>query len=148
NHEINHIDPYSFLLWFDDQLTPTLEKQRPPAADACQRAKWGISGQCVVVDGGAATTWLHHDVQNSRTVIGINHDKKLLILAVFDSASEHRAAEMIAERGATDAVLVDGGSSSCLTFGSIPSGLGRRTAVFPYHAVATVFGVASQSQKN
>jgi hypothetical protein len=140
NREINHIDPNSYLLWFDDQLRPTLEKRKPPSLDTCARAKWGISGQGVAVDHGVVSASAGH-VLDSRTVLGVNREKKLLILAVFDSASQYRAAEMIAEHGASDVILVDGGSSTCLTFGSIPAGLGRRTAVFPYRAVATVFGV-------
>jgi hypothetical protein len=146
NHEFNHIDPNSYLLWFDDQLVPTLEKQKPPEPDVSRRAKWGISGQGVAVDRSVVSASAGH-IRDSRTVLGINREKKLLILGVFDSASQHRAAEMIAQHGASDVILVDGGSSTCLTFGSIPIGLGRRTAVFPYRAVATVFGVGFKPEK-
>jgi hypothetical protein len=145
DHVENHVDPNSYLLWFDDQLTPHLEKQKPPPAEVCQRAKWGIGGQSWSLEGGVPTPWQHHE-RNWRTILGIDPEKKLLFLGAFDSASQFRAAQILAEHGAVQAIFLDGGSSTCLTFGQKPPGMSRRTAIFPYHAVATVFGVGFEKK--
>jgi hypothetical protein len=140
NHEVNHIDPNSYLLWFDDNLTPHVEKEKPPPAEACRRAKCGISGQGWSVADSVPSPWQNHEC-DSRTIIGIDPTKKLLFLGAFDSASQYRASQVMAEHGAVQAIAVDGGSSTCLTFGKTPPCMSRRTPIFPYHAVATIFGV-------
>jgi hypothetical protein len=140
DHCVNHLDPNSYLLWFDDRLRPKLEKQKPPPSDVGVRAKWGIGGQGVTIDQGSVSLFAGHQ-RDSRTIVGINSIKQQLIIGTFDCASGHRAAEILAEQGATDAILIDGGSSTCLTFGRAPPGMARRTAVFPNRAIATVFGV-------
>lgn len=140
DHQVNRIDPNSYLLWFDAELTPHLEKQKPPPAEACERAKWGISGQSWSLDGGIPTAWQHHE-RDSRTIVGIDPVKKLLFLGAFVSASQYRVAQVLAEHGAVQAIFLDGGSSTCLVFGQTPPCMSRRTAIFPYRALATVFGV-------
>jgi hypothetical protein len=53
--------------------------------------------------------------------VGIDPDKKLLLLGSFyDSASQFRAEQVLTEHGAVQAIFVDGGSSTCLTFGQTP----------------------------
>jgi hypothetical protein len=79
--------------------------------------------------------------------VGIDPDKKLLLLGSFyDSASQFRAEQVLTEHGAVQAIFVDGGSSTCLTFGQTPQCMSRRTAIFPYHAVATIFGVGFEKK--
>ena len=56
-HAVSHVWPDTYLLWFDDALTPTLERFKPPPAAALARAKWGIGGQGVGLwDGKVSPT--------------------------------------------------------------------------------------------
>lgn len=140
DRQVNHVDPNSYLLWFDADLNPHLETAKPPSAEALRAAKVGVSGQGVVIHAGQVSSWANH-VADARTCVGFDAAKKLLLLGVFENASEHRAAEMLAQQGATEAIMLDGGSSSGLTFGPGATGLPRRTLVYPRRAVATIFGV-------
>src|SRR5262249_37565170 len=50
DHVVSHVWEHTYLLWFDEQLTPHLRPSKPPAAADLALAKWGIGGQAV---------WLH-----------------------------------------------------------------------------------------
>jgi hypothetical protein len=141
-HDVNHVDPNSYLLWFEDDLTPHLEITKPPSAELCHRARWAIGGQAVCVHDGELSKFLNH-LPDSRTLVGIDAARKLLFLAVFDAASEAAAARFIADRGVAEAIMLDGGSSTCLAIGAGAAGIVPRTIVYPGRALATVFGVRS-----
>jgi len=52
NHAVNHVSEHSYLLWFDDQLTPHLRPSKPPTAAELRAAKWGIGGLGVGLHDG------------------------------------------------------------------------------------------------
>ena len=139
-HQVSHIDQQSYLLWFEDDLTPHLEKSKPPSQSACARARWGISGQGVLIDNGIVSK---HGTMllDRRTAIGINGKTKQLFIAVFDLASGAAAGQFLVERGVTDAIMLDGGDSTFLALGKDAQRLTPRTLVFPSRPLATVFGV-------
>ena len=140
DHQVNHVDPNSYLLWFDDRLSPHLETTKPPPKEALNRARWGIAGQMVLLDKGRVSKFARHDV-DARTAIGFSTFPNTLYLAAFEHASEHRVGELLAEVGATEAILLDGGDSSCFVFGPKAQCASRRSVVFPRQAHVTVFGV-------
>jgi hypothetical protein len=140
DHNVNHIDPNSYLLWFEDDLTPHLEINKPPSAELCRRARWAVGGQAVCIYGGQFSKFLNH-IPDARTLIGIDAQRKLLFLGVFDCASEVAAAHFFAAHGVVDAILLDGGSSTCLAIGEGATGIVPRTLVYPERALATVFGI-------
>jgi hypothetical protein len=45
DHVVSHISQHTYLLWFDDQLTPHLKRSKPPTAAELAHAKWGIGGK-------------------------------------------------------------------------------------------------------
>ena len=47
DHVVSHMWEHTYLLWFDDQLTPHLRPSKPPTAAELAMAKWGIGGQAV-----------------------------------------------------------------------------------------------------
>lgn len=59
---------------------------------------------------------------DARTAVGVESEKRLLFLAVFENASEWRALEKLAQLGAVDGMLLDGGNSTSMALG------GERTA--------------------
>jgi hypothetical protein len=139
NHDVGTVHTYSYLLWFEDDLTPHLETKRPPAEDACRRARWGISGN-LLVDHGNVTKF-SNDEQDCRTAAGIDPLHKLLYLAVFDSAQQGEAGNYLVEHGIHEAVILDGGHSTCLIVGPGATGIRPRTLVYPSRAIADIFGV-------
>ena len=47
DHVVSHVWEYTYLLWFDDQLTPHLDRSKRPGPAVLATAKWGIGGQGV-----------------------------------------------------------------------------------------------------
>ena len=41
DHVVSHLWEHTYLLWFDDQLTPHLRPSKPPTTAELSRAKWG-----------------------------------------------------------------------------------------------------------
>jgi len=138
--QTNHVDENSYLLWFDEHLHPTLEKSKPLSALALQKARCGIAGQGIAISSGLVSEYLNR-IPDARTMIGIDTARRQLWLATFENASEHKAAELLAEQGALDAMHLDGGSSTTFGLGPTvqhaPSGIRQGG----WRPVATYFGV-------
>lgn len=135
----DHFHQYSYLLWFDDRLAPRLEN-KPPPDDALRRARWGIGSELAVLTGGKINAFAGH-VPEPRTVAGIDPEKRLLWLAVFEKASGTRAAEFVRAQGARDAVLLDCGHSTTMVLGQGAAGVRPGTLLAGWRPVATFFGV-------
>jgi hypothetical protein len=116
-NETNHVDPNSYLLWFDAELVPRVEATKPPPQSALERARFAIGGQAVLLRDGRPRLG-HAQRPDRRTLLGIDRDKKLLWLAVFERATFQLAATTLASRGAADAIPLDGGGSSTLFLGA------------------------------
>lgn len=140
-HQVNHIDPHSFLLWFDDDLGPHMEGERPPTEAVLKRARWGIGGNLRTLYQGQISPFIHDDQVNRRTLIGIDAKRKLLWLAVFERATNRRAAEELVRLGATDGVEVDGGSSTEMVLGGHAVGVRPGSLINTWVPTATHFGV-------
>jgi hypothetical protein len=52
DHTISHVWLDTYLLWFDDQLTPHLRPSKPLTEAELAMAKWGIGGQDLWLEDG------------------------------------------------------------------------------------------------
>lgn len=133
---------HSDLLWFDDQLQSHL---RPWDASLRARdlaaAKWAIGGQIVLQDGQVASTDGLARRPDSRTMAAIDRQNHLF-LAVAEDLAPRRLSEWLAELGATDGILLDGGSSSAMAIGGKPQGGVTAGVVYGgWRPVASYFGI-------
>ncbi len=142
--EVNHVHDHSYLLWFDDKLTPHMETRKPPRPEALSRARWGISGQGVSLSRGVLSTSPDPGLVDRRTVIGVNGQRRLLWLAVFENATVRRAVQTLLEQGATEAIAVDGGSSTTMVLGAQSTGVDGGTVLGGQKPVATFVGVRAR----
>jgi hypothetical protein len=140
--QLNHIHPHSYLMWFDDQLNPQLEFKKPPTRETARKAKWGISGQQVVVYEGKVRTT--QAVPNRRTIIAVNPQHKQLWLAVFDHASYSLASRFVVTLGATQATMLDGGSSTTMVIADDARGAPHGTLLGGWRPVATYVGIRAR----
>jgi hypothetical protein len=147
DHQVNHVDPYTFLLWFEEDLTPHLETKKPPPSESLRRARFGIGSQVLALHDGKVPAWAGHKPE-AQVLAGLAPGRKLLILAAFENASLARAARMMAERGAVNAIALDGGGSVSMTLGPGARGIGSKTLLWPRRAVATHFGIRAPSLEN
>jgi hypothetical protein len=139
DHVVSHVWEHNYLLWFDDRMAPHLRPSKPPAAADLAAAKWGIGGQGVWLRDGQV--WPGSDRQaDSRTAVAIDGPHKLLYLAIGEYISPRRLLQELADLGAKDGMLLDGGGSSSMAIGDAARGIapGRYGGWRP---VATQFGV-------
>src|SRR4029077_10812844 len=116
DHVVNHLWEHTYLLWFDDQLTPHMPTSKPPTESELAAAKWGVGGQGVWLRAGKV--WPGSgDAPDSRTAVAIDRPRKLLFLAVGTHISPSLMLRTLADLGAKDGMLLDGGNSSSMAIG-------------------------------
>jgi hypothetical protein len=86
DHVVNHIWEHTYLLWFDDKLTPHLPPSKPPSVADLAAAKWGVGGQGVGLRDGKVGSGNDRN-PDPRTAVGIDPSRKLLFLAVGQNIS-------------------------------------------------------------
>jgi hypothetical protein len=143
DHIVSHVSPHTYLLWFDDQLTPHLRRSKPPVVSDLMQAKWGIGGQEVWLQGGQVLPWSDRK-PDSRTAVAIDEGRKFLYLAVGQNISPRRLLEKLAILGAKDGMLLDGGGSSSMAVGQDALGVRAGTVYGGWRPVATYFGVRAR----
>jgi phosphodiester glycosidase len=142
-HVTSHIWEHTYLLWFDDELNAHLRPSKPPRPEDLRKAKWGIGGQGVWLQGGRV--WSGSDRKpDRRTAIGIDAERKLLFLSVAEWASPRLLLDQLAKLGARDGMLLDGGSSSAMAIGEGSRYLAGATLIGGWRPVATFFGVRAR----
>jgi hypothetical protein len=128
DHVVSHIWEHTYLLWFDDQLTPHLQASKPPTGAELAQAKWAVGGQGVGLRQGKV--WSGSDRSpDARTAVAIDGPHKHLFLAVASHISPRRMLQKLADLGATDGMLLDGGSSSSMVIGEGSKGIFCRSLV-------------------
>jgi hypothetical protein len=143
DHVVSHVWIHTYLLWFDDQLTPHLRSSKPPTAAELAMAKWGIGGQGV---------WQRDDnawpdssrSPDCRTAIAIDQPRKLLFLVVGDNISPRLMLQKVADLGAKYGMLLDGGGSSSMAIGEGAAGVSPGIVSGGWRPVATHFGVRAK----
>jgi hypothetical protein len=143
---VSHLWEHTYLLWFDADRVPTLERQKPPPPAALVRARWAVGGQGVGLADGRVSEGAGREPA-ARTAVGIDPRHRLLFLAVFESASPHRALEELASLGARDGLMLDGGGSSAMTLGAGATGVEPGTVLGGWRPVATQFGVRANPKR-
>jgi hypothetical protein len=147
NHVVSHVWEHTYLLWFDDQLMPHLRPSKPPTAAELARAKWGIGGQAVSLWDGKIWAGTSRS-SDSRTAVAVDQQRKLLFLAVGEHISPRLLLARLADLGAKDGMLLDGGGSSSLAIGKGAAGVRAGTVYGGSRPVATFFGVRAQLIRN
>jgi len=143
DHVVSHMWEHTYLLWFDDQLTPNLRSSKPPTIEELEKARWGIGGGSVWLRNGEVWSGSTRGV-DSRTAVAIDPQRKLLFLAVGNRISPYLILQKLANLGAKDGMLLDGGDSSSMVIGEGARGVAA--GVFGgSRPVATHFGVRARS---
>jgi len=140
DHVVSHVWEHTYLLWFDDHLTPQLLPSKPPAAAELDKAKWGIGGQGVGLQDGKVGPGSSSS-PDARTAVAVDRKRKLLFLAVGEYISPRLMLEKLADLGAKDGMLLDGGGSSSMALGKDAEGVPAGVLYGGWRPVATYFGV-------
>ena len=109
DHIISHVWLDTYLLWFDDQLTPHLGPDKATEAELAM-AKWGIGGEDFWLrDSRVWSGDRRCHVPDGRTAVAVDLPRKLLFLAVGTHISPTLMFQTLADLGARDGMLLDGG---------------------------------------
>ncbi|MES3629153.1 MAG: phosphodiester glycosidase family protein [Longimonas sp.] len=145
NGIVSHVNPSSWLLWFDDDQVPHLTDERPVRPEVLDRAVWGIGGLVRELRDGAVHGRVQRSTETNRyTMVAINQEEMLFWMASFEDVTRAAAAQILADRGARDGIVLDGGGSTTFY-------LARHTQPAPWglrlggmRPVATHVGVRAQ----
>jgi hypothetical protein len=145
DYVVSHVPESTYMLCFDEHLVPQVEMAWPRNETSQRRFRWGLGGQ-----GGPLLS--HRQIYqgtstkptDARTAIGVDREKRLLILAVFENASERRAMDKLSELGALDGMLLDGGHSTSMAIGEKAHGVRSGALIGGWRPVATHFGVRAR----
>jgi len=144
NHTISHAWLDAYLLWFDDQLTPHLRPSKGFTEAELATAKWGIGGQDFwLQDGHVWSGDRRCFTVDAHTAVGVDLPRKLLFLAVGTHLSPNIMFQTLADLGARDGMLLDGGSSASMAIGTGAKVVSPGT-VYGWRPVATQFGVRAE----
>jgi len=144
NYVVSHVPEFTYMFCFDDRLVPRLELSWPPKDPLARRYRWGLGDQ------GGPRLWRGKVAEgisptiDSRTAFGIDREKRLLFLAVFENASQRLALEKLAHLGAVDGMTLDGGSSSSMAIGGKARGVRPGVLMGDWRPVATHFGIRAR----
>jgi hypothetical protein len=143
DHVVSHFWEHTYLLWFDDRLTPHLRGSKPPNASELALAKWGIGGQEVALQDGKVWSGASH-LADARTAVAVDQERQVLFLAVAESVSPARLLQKLADLGAKEGMLLDGGGSSSMAIGEHAEGIPPGVLYGGRRPVATYFGVRAR----
>jgi Phosphodiester glycosidase len=143
DHIISHVWLDTYLLWFDDELTPHLQPDKTTEAELAM-AKWGIGGEDFWLrDGRVWPGDYRSHIADGRTAVAVDLPRKLLFLAVGTHISPRLMFQTLADLGARDGMLLDGGDSSSMAIGTGASVVSPG-AVYGRRPVANQFGVRAE----
>jgi len=143
DHIVTHGWLDTYLLWFDDQLTLHLRPDKTTEAELAM-AKWGIGGEDFWLrDGRVWPGDYRSHILDGRTAVAVDLPRKLLFLAVGTHISPNVMFETLADIGAKDGMLLDGGDSSSMVIGTGASAVSPG-AVYGWRPVANQFGVRAK----
>src|SRR5262245_25555667 len=142
---VSHVWGDAYLLWFDDRLRPHLRPSKPIMPAEFAMAKWGIGGQDFWLrDGRVWSDDPRCFIPTARTAIGVDLPRKLLFLAVGTHISPRLMFQTLADLGAKDGMLLDGGDSSSMAIGKDARGVSTGVAYGGLRPVASYFGVRAK----
>jgi hypothetical protein len=145
DHTISHVASFdTYLLWFDDQSTLHLRPDKSTEAELAM-AKWGIGGEDFWLRDGRVV-WpgdYRSHIPDGRTAVAVDLPRKLLFLAVGNRLSPNLMFQTLANLGARDGMLLDGGDSSSMAIGTGASVVSPGT-VYGWRPVANQFGIRAQ----
>ena len=138
DHVIAHGPWGASLLWFDAELVPHVLQSAEPDLS---RAKWAVGYSPELPLHNGQVLRAGDSTADARTAIGIDQTRKLLFLAVGERISQSRMLHILADLGAKEGFLLDGGGSSAMAIGQGSTGIPATLLLGSGRPVATYIGV-------
>ena len=139
DHVIAHGPWAASLLWFDAELVPHVLQSSSNLT--LSRAKWAVGYSPELPLHNGQVLGAGDFTADARTAIGIDQTRKLLFLAVGERISQSRMLHILADLGAKEGFLLDGGGSSAMAIGQGSTGIPATLLLGSGRPVATYIGV-------
>lgn len=145
-NKTSHVDEHSYLFWWDKNFTGTLEASKPPSEAALSAAYWGFGVQGFQIYEGKDKqgTLADGDQSNVRTFVGLDADKKILYLIVFEGVKDYYMIDYAQELGITYGAQVDTGDASHVIVGPGASGVTPYTGIRGLRPLGSYIGIRAQ----
>ena len=146
DYRVSHVPESTYMLCFDEHLVPQIEPFWPKDDFMQHKYRWGLGGQGgPLLKRGKVYSAASQKPTDARTAVGIDRDKRLVFLAVFENASERRAMDELRKLGAVDGMLLDGGHSTSMALDSKVRGVRPGVLIGGWRPVATHFGIRARA---
>ena len=146
NGTASHINPNSFLLWLTDDRVPHLTDTRPIPQDVLDQAAWGVGGLVRELRNGEVLPRARRSANRNRyAMIAACAQTKQLWLAAFDDVTRGTAAQILADQGATDGLILDGGGSTAFYMSHAAQGVSGGLHLGGGRPVATHIGIRARA---
>src|SRR5262249_6243044 len=142
DHVVAHGPWGASLLWFDAELAPHVLRSSPAAELDLTRAKWAVGAHMLQLRNGQGLGG-GDSTADARTAIGIDQSRTLVFLAIAARISQPRMLHILADLGARDGFLLDGGGSSAMGIGRGSTGIAASVFWGGGGPVATYIGVGA-----
>ena len=124
-------------------ITPHLRPEKATEAELAM-AEWGIGGEDFWLrDGKVWPGDYRSHISDGRTAVAVDLPRKLLFLAIGTHISPTLMFQTLADLGAKDGMLLDGGDSSSMAIGTGARGVSPGTG-YGWRPVANQFGVRAE----
>ncbi|MCB1122942.1 MAG: hypothetical protein KJT03_15410 [Verrucomicrobiae bacterium] len=143
---VSHIDPKTYLLWFDESMNVHLETRSRPTPEALEQAYWGIGMQAFLVNNGELNwgSFLNNDTQTRRTLIGVDPEARILWLMAFENISPAGLGIFAIDKGVKLGGQLDAEEATTLVLGENPRGVPSYTGLRGMRPLACVIGIQAQ----
>jgi hypothetical protein len=146
DYVVSHVPESTYMFCFDEHLAPQVELSWPRNETTQRRFRWGLGGQGgPLLRRGQIYQGTSTKPTDARTALGVDREKRRLVLAVFENVSERRAMDKLSELGAVDGMLLDGGHSTSMAIGEKAHDARAGVLIGGWRPVATHFGVRARA---
>lgn len=141
--ELTHLDPHSYLIWFDETLLPHVETTKPPPAEAIRQAKWAIGVQGLRITDGSArhASSSDHDRVMKRTFIGVDPNQRKLWLLVFGAIDGYQMIDVARQTGIVHGGQLDSDDGTWGIVGPGAVGVRAMTGIRGLRPIASYIGI-------
>lgn len=144
--EVSHIHEHSYLFGWDEEGNFLVETRKPPSTGFLDSLKWGIGIQSIsILDGELRMSAMNKEAgPDSRTLFGVDAEKKILWFLVFDHVTELGMNTVGRDAGVMIGAQLDASDASTLIIGPGARGIPPFTGIRGRRPLAAVFGIRAE----
>lgn len=143
---VSHIHKHSYMFAWDEDWNFRHESTKPPSRNFLETVRYGIGVQGVNVSGGLVQyNTFANSSRDARSFLGVDPERKVMWLMVFDNISEKGMSELAQQQGVIVGGQLDLGDAATMIVGFGAQGITPYTGIRGRRPLAGMIGVKAQS---